>query len=350
MYREIIINSRPDLVKVAVLEDGQLSELFIEKVEETRLTGNIYKGKVAIVLPGMQAAFVNTGIGRNTFLYVDDVLPRMDGIETDEEQKRTTVSIKNVLKTGQEILVQISKEPSGSKGARVTRAISLPGRFVVLMPSVDFVGVSRRVGDADERERLKKIAKKFKPESMGLIVRTVAEGRTEDDINADIQELALLWKKIEQKASQVSSPALLHRDLELVPRTIRDLVNDETAAIVADTKEAHEEIMAYLGDVAPHLMGKVSLFQPSNPIFEHYNVEKQIDKALRRKVWLKCGGYIVIDKTEALTSIDVNTGKFVGSSTLEDTVLKTNLEATREIAKQLRLRSIGGIIIIDFID
>lgn len=325
-------------------------ELFIENTSGERLVGNIYKGKVANVLPGMQAAFVGVGLNKNTFLYVDDALENVVGVDDVPENISNKSSIKDVLKPGQAVIVQVSKEPFGTKGARVTRHITLPGRFVVLMPTVDYIGISRRIADNEERDRLKKLAQEFRPKEMGVIVRTMAEGISPEDLKRDIEFLDKLWRRVKQKGTSAKAPALLHRDLNLLYRIIRDSFDSDVLRLIIDSPEEYQSILSLLEDIGPHLKERVFLFQQNRPIFETFGLETQIEKILRNKVWLKCGGYIVIDQTEALTSIDVNTGKYVGSTNLADTVLKTNLEAAGEIARQLRLRNIGGIIIIDFID
>jgi len=325
-------------------------ELFIENTSGERLVGNVYKGKVANVLPGMQAAFVNVGLNKNTFLYVDDALENVVGVDDVPENISNKSSIKDVLKPGQAVIVQVSKEPFGTKGARVTRHITLPGRFVVLMPTVDYIGISRRIVDHEERERLKKLAQEFRPKGMGVIVRTMAEDLSPEELKRDIEFLDKLWRRVKQKGKSAKAPAILHRDLNLLYRIIRDSFDSDVLRLIIDSQDEYESILSLLEDIGPHLKDRVFLFQENRPIFEIFGLETQIEKILRNKVWLRCGGYIVIDQTEALTSIDVNTGKYVGSTNLADTVLKTNLEAAGEIAHQLRLRNIGGIIIIDFID
>ncbi|GAW93330.1 Rne/Rng family ribonuclease [Calderihabitans maritimus] len=348
MYKEILIQVDEDETAVAVLENHLLVEIYLERSLNQRLVGNIYKGKVENVLPGMQAAFVDIGLDKNAFLFVEDALPARGNSEGGMEG-RPVPSIDDVLKVGQEVIVQISKEPIGTKGARVTTRVTLPGRYVVLMPTVDYVGISRRIEDEAERERLKGLAQKVKPENMGVIVRTVADGMTTDALKSDVEALVALWKKIQNKAHHSPAPSLIHKDLGLLQRILRDLFTENVDRLLLNSRYAYEKVMDILDIIAPHLKNKVHLME-NRDLFNAYNVTAQIEQALKRKVWLKCGGYIVIDQTEALTAIDVNTGKFVGSTNLADTVLKTNLEAAVEIARQLRLRNIGGIIIIDFID
>jgi len=351
MYKEIVINAGAEETRAALLEENELVELYIERPISQRVVGNIYKGKVENVLPGMQAAFVDIGLERNAFLYIDDALPPRNGEDDDDYEDVKNLSIKDVLNEGQEILVQVVKEPIGAKGARVSRHITLPGRYLVLMPMVDYVGVSRRIQDDEERSRLRRLAEKVRPEGTGLIVRTVAEGHNERDLAHDVDFLVKLWDRIQNRAKNTRAPALLHRDLGLVFRIVRDMFTEDVNKLVVDSRHEYDRIMELLDFISPSLKGRVSLFKNKNQaIFDYYGLEAEIDKALKRRVWLKCGGDIVIDQAEALTAIDVNTGKYVGSTNLADTVLKTNLEAAREIARQLRLRDIGGIIVIDFID
>jgi len=350
LVKEIVVNCGPRETRVGIIENGELVELFIEANSGERLVGNIYKGKVANVLPGMQAAFVNVGLAKNTFLYVDDALENVVGLDDLPEKLTDKSSIKDVLKPNQAVIVQVSKEPFGTKGARVTRHITMPGRFVVLMPTVDYIGISRRISNGEERDRLKKLAQEFRPKGMGIIVRTMAESISAEELKRDIEFLGKLWRRIKSKGKTAKAPAVLHRDLNVLYRIIRDSFDNDVLRLIIDSPSEYESILSLLEDIAPQLKDRVFLFQQNRPIFEIFGLETQVEKLMRNKVWLKCGGYIVIDQTEALTSIDVNTGKYVGSTNLADTVLKTNLEAAREIARQLRLRNIGGIIIIDFID
>lgn len=346
MYKEIIINVGEEETRVAVLENKVLVEMYIERAASQRLVGNIFKGRVENVLPGMQAAFVDIGLEKNAFLYVEDAYGGKHGEQANFDLK---TNICDVVKQGQEIMVQIIKEPIGTKGARVTTQITLPGRYLVLMPTVDYIGISRRIEDEKERERLRALASKIKPEGMGVIVRTAAEGVEEEEFLQDINTLTRLWKKILHRSSHSPVPNLLHRDLELVQRILRDIFTEDVDRLVIDSRYEYEKVMELLDIVDPGLKVKVFWEEREN-IFEELGIEKELEKALRRKIWLKCGGYLVIDQAEALTAIDINTGKYVGSIDLEDTVLKTNLEAAVEIARQLRLRNLGGIIIVDFID
>ena len=352
MRKEIVVNVDHDETRVAVLEEGVLVELYIERTSNQRVVGAIYKGRVDNVLPGMEAAFVDVGLDRNAFLYVADAIPAREGDEDEAEVEAPRgASIKDLLKVGQELVLQVTKEPIGTKGARVSSHITLPGRYLVLMPTVDYIGISRRIGDEGERSRLRALAEKIKPAGMGLIVRTVAEGHEEQDLAADVKFLVRLWNKILSRARTTNAPALLHRDLGLVFRVVRDVLGPDTERLVVDSRHEQERILDLLDDISPDLKDRVTLFDSHDrSVFELYGIETEIEKALRKRVWLRSGGYLVIDQAEALTVIDVNTGKYVGSTNLADTVLRTNLEAAREIARQLRLRDIGGIIIVDFID
>lgn len=349
MQKEILINVDRDETRVAVLEDGVLVELYYERPVNQRTVGNIYKGKVENVLPGMQAAFVDIGLERNAFLYVDDALAVRE--DDDDLPPPSRLTIRDLLHSGQDVLLQVVKEPMGTKGARVTTHLTLPGRNLVLMPTVDYVGVSRRISSDGERDRLRKLADRLRPKGVGVIVRTVAEGKDEAEIKADLEFLLRLWRKIQTRARTAQAPALIHKDLGLIYRVVRDLFSEDVDRLVVDSKHEYDKIMDLIEDMPTSLKSRVQLHDSRDrSVFDLYGLETEIEKALKKRVWLKSGGYIVIDQTEALTVIDVNTGKFVGSTNLADTVLRTNLEAAREIPRQLRLRDIGGIIIIDFID
>jgi len=349
MTKKILISSGARDTRVAIIENGDLVEFHTESNAKQRIVGNIYKGKVANVLPGMQAAFVNVGLPKNTFLYFDDALESVDGIDDLPATLGSPSSIKDVLKAGQQVLVQVSKDPFGSKGARVTRHISLPGRFVVLMPTVELVGISRRIASGAERDRLRKVAKELCPEGMGLILRTLATTCTPEEIKKDVDFLVQLWGSIKERSKTAKVPSLLHKDFNLVYGIMRDSLDRDVEQLVVDSADEYQHILNLLDDIDSAYKDKVLLYQDTKPMFETFGIEGQIANILRRRVWLKCGGYLVIDQAEALTSIDVNTGKFVGVNSLSETILKTNLEAAREIARQLRLRNIGGIIVIDFI-
>ena len=346
MQKKIIINCDNKQTRVAVLEDNKLVEIYLERPVYQRVVGNIYKGVVANVLPGMQAAFVEIGLERNAFLYVDDA--QLNNEETDKGKGKKT--IEQLLRPGEEIMVQVIKEPFGSKGARLTRQIALPGRHLVLMPWADYTGVSRRIEDAAERERLRQLASQLRPEDMGLIVRTVAEGEDASAFQQDLTFLLSLWERTQKRYLQKSAPALIYQDLDLIYRILRDLFTDQIDQLLIDTRYEYEKILETLDVIGPQLRERVQLYQGEAPIFDVYGIEAEIEKALSRTVWLSCGGYLVFDHTEALTVIDVNTGKYIGKTNLADTVLKTNLQAAEEIVRQIRLRDIGGIIIIDFID
>ncbi len=350
MSKEIVISVEPWETRVALLEEGQLVEIHYERPVTQRTVGSIYKGKVENVLPGMQAAFVNLGLERNAFLYVADVTRRdEEGEEIPVSPRRA--SIKDLLRPGQEVMVQVTKEAMGTKGARVTTHVTLPGRYLVLMPTVDYVGVSRRIADDRERDRLRKLAETLRPRGMGVIVRTVAEGHEEADLKADLELLTRLWGKIRARYRSGPGPRLLHKDLGLIFRVIRDAFAPDVDRLVIDSRADYERILELLDDISPDLKGRVQLLESRDrSLFDLYGLEAEIERGLRRRVWLKSGGYLVFDHTEALTVIDVNTGKFVGTTNLADTILKTNLEAAREIARQVRLRDIGGIIVVDFID
>ncbi len=353
MSKDIVVNVDDTETRVAVLEDDTLVELFIERTSNRRIVGNIYKGKVVNVLPGMQSAFVDIGLERNAFLYVDDALASelINGEDHDEAMEELgTPSIKDVVKVGQDILVQVTKEPIGSKGARVITNITLPGRYVVLMPMVNYIGVSRRISSDKERDRLKRRAKSIRPKGMGLIIRTVAEGKSEKELAHDIRFLTKVWRRIKDTSRKCKSPTLLYEDHDLLYRVVRDIFTPDVDRFYIDSKAKYEEVLSLLNIIGSNLKKKAVLYRKNAPIFDFFGIESQIDNALKRKVWLSCGGYLIIDQTEALTSIDVNTGKYIGTTNLADTVLKTNLDAAKEIARQLRLRNIGGIIIIDFID
>lgn len=359
---EIIVNAGREETRVALLENGIVTEIYIDRAKDRGIAGNIYKGKVVKVLPGMQAAFVDIGLEKSAFLYVGDVFdsaseyaPMMEdeGIELEIEPRRRrqqSSSIEDLVQEGQDIVVQVSKEPISTKGARVTTYISLPGRHLVMMPGVNHIGVSRRIENVEERRRLREIVSNLKKPNTGYIVRTASEGMSEEELSSDVEFLSRLWGSIMRRKERSAAPALLHNELDLVFRVIRDAFTDEVDRMVIDSEEEYKRVKEFVESYIPQIARRVKLYEEDEPIFEHYGVEIEISRALGRKVWLKSGGYIIIDQTEALTTIDVNTGRYVGKRTLEDTILKTNLEAVREIAYQLRLRNIGGIIILDFID
>jgi len=337
MSKKIIVDVDDRQTRVAMLEDDRLAEVLYEQKEEERVVGNIYLGRVSDVVPGLDAAFVDCGIEKNAFLHVSDA------IQPEPPNRFTrTPPISSILSAGQQIMVQVTKGPLASKGARATRHISLPGRHLVLMPeSSTKVGVSKKIEDEAEQKRLRQMASRVRPEGFGVIVRTQAEGADYKELEDDVKFLMKLWR---------SAPALLHEDLSLVFEVVRDTFSEETEEFIVNDKVTYDRVLNLLDSVVPELRNRVELYRSHEPIFDHYGVEQEISKALRRKVWLPHGGYIAIDPTEALTAIDVNTGKFTGTGSLEETVLRTNVEAAEEIARQLRLRGIGGIIVIDFID
>jgi ribonuclease G len=358
LFREIVINVDPAETRIAVLEDAQLVELLVERATERRIVGDIYKGTVTAVLPGMQAAFLEIGLHRTAFLHVSDMLQSMvdfESFELDDDdapprRPERHVEIQDLLEKNQEILVQIVKEAIGTKGPKVSGRISLPGRFLVLMPGMEHIGVSRKIGDREERFRIKKILRELRPRNAGLICRTAAEGKGRREFEQDVKFLVGLWKEIDDKSASLESPALVHQEETLVTGLIRDLFTEEVDRVVIDSGEMYRQILSYLKAFAPDLKSRVKLYKGEGPIFDEYGIEAEIARALQRKVWLRKGGYIVIDHTEALVSIDVNTGRFTGKKNQEETILKTNLEAAREVARQLRLRDLGGIVIVDFID
>lgn len=373
MGAELVINAASHETRIALIENGTIAELYIERSREKGIVGNIYKGRVIRVLPGMQAAFVDIGLEKAAFLYVADVFDAIEEYESlldagnkkeddepaedREEQEdqdrhdfRPLHPIEDLLQEGQELLVQISKEPLGTKGARITSHISLPGRHLVYMPTVDHIGISRRIEDEEERERLREIVERLKKPGSGYIVRTVSEGKSEDDLIADMQYLTTLWEEISRRQAKAAVPSLLHSDLDVVQKVVRDIVSEQVDKITVDSQVDYDRIVNFISTFVPKMKYTIELYDEEEPIFDYYGLEVEISRALGRKVWLKSGGYIIIEQTEALSAVDVNTGRFVGKHNLEDTILKTNLEAVKEIAYQLRLRNIGGIIIIDFID
>ena len=368
MFKEILINVTGHETRVALLEDGTIVELFIERGNLVDITGNIYKGRVQRVLPGIQAAFIDIGLNQAAFIYVDDVihcgfkdvereLAKGDSDNPHGEELLETLRseereypIEDLLMEGQDILVHVAKAPMGTKGPRVTSYISLPGRYLVLMPFSNHIGVSRRIEDEDERTRLKKMIGDMRDNEYGYIVRTAAEGIDEERMVHEKQFLVNLWENIQRKFKSSASPSLIHQELSLSLRAVRDLLIHEADRLVIDSHHEYTTIRAFLEAFMPNLKGRVALYDGREPIFDAYNLEGDISRTLKRKVWLKSGGYIIIEHTEALVAIDVNTGRYVGKHNLEETILKTNLEAVKEIAYQVRLRDIGGLIIIDFID
>ncbi len=412
MNKEMVISATPHETRVAILEDDQVVEIFIEREHSRGVVGNIYKGRVSKVLPGMQSAFVDLGLERDAFLYVTDVIsPTEEALEDEEEivpapvaepdgsavtgedasaeaptgqpespgasagssggqsrgsrdrrgrerPERTapTAKIEDLLTEGQEVVVQVVKEPLGTKGARITSHLSLPGRFLVYMPTVEHIGVSRKIESRDERRRLRGIVQRFRERTGlpgGVIIRTAAANRSEEDILTDLTYFEQVWTEVQRRKESERTPAALFREESLVTKLLRDLLTEQYSSIRLDDEDEYRRVVAFVGRIMPNMVGRVKHFDRDYPIFDEYGVQSEIDKALRSKVWLKSGGYIVINQTEALVAIDVNTGRYVGKKTagrLEDTIVKTNLEAVREIVRQIRLRDLGGIIVLDFID
>jgi ribonuclease G len=335
--------------RVAVLEDGRVAEVYLERPERRSIAGNIYKGQVDNVLPGMEAAFVEIGLEKNGFLYVDEiVIPELEG-------KRHGKKIQDLISRGQEVLVQAVKDPMKTKGARLTTDISLPGRFIVFVPNGEGLGVSRRL-DEDERIRLRDIVKALKVEQGGVIIRTAAEGASAEDVERDLVFLQRLWKQIQAKAKTANAPSLVYQEAELPLRLTRDLFAGDFERLIVDHERTHKRIVGYLKKTSPHMVDRVERYKEKTPLFEEHGVDQEIRSTLSRRVDLPSGGYLVFDYAEAFTVIDVNTGRFVGSRSknssarLEDTITKNNLEAVKEVVRQLRMRDIGGIIVIDFID
>jgi ribonuclease E len=342
----MVITEHGERDQIAVLEGRDLVQHYVTKVGAQSMVGNVYLGRVQNVLPGMEAAFIDVGRGRNGVLYAGEVNFSPEDLDRGSRVPR----IEQVLKSGQSVVVQVTKDPMGGKGARLTAQVSMPGRYLVMVPNADVSGISRRLPDA-ERRRLKAIMKKIRPEKHGIIVRTAAEGASEEALTADLQRLVDEWDGIQKRTKRAKAPSVLYEEPELTVRVVRDLFNDEEfRELVTDSPRVHERVMEYVNAVAPDLAHKVHLHQGKLPAFEEHHIEEQIHKALDKKVWLPSGGYLFIERTEAMTIVDVNTGKSVGKTNLEETVVNTNLEAAKETARQLRLRDIGGIIVIDFID
>lgn len=352
MKKRVIIDVDLTEERVAIFENNRLVEIHIERIEDDKIVGNIYKGKAVNVLPGIEAAFIDIGIEKNAFLHMDKSNPEQEEKEGTDSKKRISPSLTlDNIKNNQEIMVQVVKEAIVPKGARVSTNIGLPGRYLVLIPNSNNLGISHRIDDEKERERLKKIVSSIKPKNVGIIIRTAAWGKEEEDFLSDLDFLIRLWKKITRRAKKAKAPMLLHEDLNLTYRIVRDLFTEEVEEILINSKYIYKNMLKFLQTLSMTELGpRISLYTGEKPIFKEYGIEREISKALQRKVWLKCGGYLIFDQAEALTVIDVNTGKFVGKKDMRKTILKTNLQAAEEIGIQLRLRDIGGIIIIDFID
>lgn len=353
MASELIINVTFNETRIAFLENGVLVEFFIEQKNGHSMVGSIYKGKAARIVPGMDAAFIDVGLEKSAFLHVGDIiLDKMMYEEFDGSDLRIDRNerIEGVLEDGQELIVQVSREPIGQKGTRVTSKITLPGRLLVLMPATDHIGVSRRIEQEDERKRLAAMLKQMCPSGYGVIARTASEGKGSEELEADLNFLIRIWESIQEKAKSARAPSILHQELGIIFRVIRDLHSHNLKKIVIDDEFVYKRVADFLKEYLPEEGCEVAHFDEKDPIFEVYRIEIEIAKLLHKKIWLKSGGYIVLDYTEALTVIDVNTGRYLGKKDLEDTILRTNLEAVKEIAYQIRLRNIGGIIVIDFID
>ena len=375
MQKEMIVSSNGHETMVAILEDDLVAEVFVERERQRGTVGNVYKGRVSKVLPGMQSSFIDIGLERDGFLYVADVVDTIDEFDKlssdeDEEtggggskgrperdrQDRPQQKIEELLKEAQEIVVQVVKEPLGTKGARLTSHVTMPGRFLVFMPTVDHIGVSRKIESREERSRLRGIVREFREAhgfTGGVIIRTAAGGRPKEDILGDLDAFHKIWTEMRQRNESSRAPAVLYREQSIVSRLLRDLLTEDYQAIRIDNATEYQRVVELVDRIMPNLAPKVKLYSKPYPIFDEYGVQAEIDKALKSKVWLKSGGSIVINQTEALVAIDVNTGRFVGKKTsgrLEDTIVKTNLEAVKEIVRQIRLRDLGGIIVLDLID
>ena len=358
MSKDIIINSTNEETRIVLREDNKIVELFVEAPEHERMVGDIYKAKVSRVLPGMQASFIDIGHAQNAFLHFSDVdsgyreFFKKNGDESSAPKHRHKYdfSVERDLKKGHDILVQIVKEPISTKGCRVTSEITIPGRFVVLIPNQKHVGISRKIYNQKERKRLKEIARSIIPNNFGLIIRTVAEGKSDKELKKDMNDLLSTWRKMEQNIHTQESPSLIYKDMSMASSIIRDLFTSDVSQVYVDSRKMMKEVSSYVRYVAPHLVHKVNYYKEKEPIFDHFAVEQEIDKMTEAKVWLNNGGYLVIHPTEALISIDVNSGKFIGKKDHESNSLKINLQAAREIGRQARLRDFGGLIVIDFID
>ena len=357
MKKEIFINESMGETRIAIQEDSQLVEVYIERQDKQRMVGNVYKGKVENVLPGMQAAFVDIGYEVNAFLpfseigntdYIMDDEPISGRNHRNRDNKHDNIEVD--LQTNQEIFIQVIKEPFAGKGPRVTTEIALPGRLLVLVPYKNYIGISKKIWDKFERRRLKRIAKKLQEKDTGIIIRTVAEGKSEEHITNDFKSLFESWQKMEKRAKHENAPFLVYEDLETASSVIRDLLTPDVEKIIIDSKRLYRKTQRYLEEVSPSLADRLEQYKLKSPLFESFGIEPEIEKLMRPKVWLKSGAYLIIEKTEAMVVVDVNSGRFVGKKLHEDNSLKINLEAAREVARQLRLRDLSGLIVIDFID
>lgn len=354
MSEEILINVTPVETRVALVENGMLQEAYIERTSRKGIVGNIYKGKVVRVLPGMEAAFVDIGLERAAFIHASDVISDHPSSDEASDAPRIVPDIRTLLREGQSLVVQVTKDPIGTKGARLTTQLSIPSRYLVFMPGVCHIGISQRIEDDNERVRLKALIEEGAAEHNdvqgGYIIRTAAEAASAEDLIADMKYLHRLNQSIQERIAKASAPSVVYQDLPLFIRTIRDLIRPQTEKVRIDSRESYQRVMEFVQEFVTEFADKVEYYPGERPIFDLYSVEDEIQKALSRKVQLKSGGYVIIDQTEAMTTIDINTGAFVGHRNLEETIFKTNLEAARAIGRQLRLRNLGGIIIIDFID
>ncbi len=363
MQKEIIINESIGETRLAIQEDGKLAELHFERPESQRMLGDIYLGRVAKVIKGIQAAFIDIGMKQDAFLHFSDIgdnladFNKLLGIEPSQNRKpsrrrRQSSSSGNdvPIRPGQSILVQVTKEPIANKGARVTTNLTLPGRFLVLLPYHSMVGVSRKIHSRKERRRLKTLGRKICPDGFGVVVRTFSEDKTEETLSSDFDVLLKNWAQVKRKIKKSDPPQLIFKDMGMLSSVIRDLFTSDVTRLIVDSKKMHRQIVKYLKEVSPQLVERVVLYNGKEPVFDKFNIETEVNKSLSRKVWLKSGGYIFFDHTEALSAIDVNSGRFMGKKDHDANSLKINIEAAREIARQLRLRDIGGIIIVDFID
>jgi ribonuclease G len=360
--KKILFNATTTEKRAALLENDRVVELVVERPDNMRFVGNIYRGKIVSVLPGIQSAFVDIGMAKAAFLHASDVDPtlllesgdalieRYTSAPAFKRRKLIRIPIEKVIQEGQEILVQVIKEPIGTKGAKVSTEISLAGRFLVLVPDTDFIGVSKKTSDDKKRRRLKSLLMQLKPKGVGFIVRTIGLKVSETEFIQEIHSLLKKWRTVQEEALTGSAPKLVHKDLGITTGVIRDLFSEDVTEVLVDQKDDFEEIQSYLRTVSPDLCNRVIFYEDKTPLFDSYQIEKDLELSLRRKVWLKSGGYILFDHTEALLAIDVNTGRNVGKSNHEDTIFKTNIEAVAEIGRQMRLRDIGGLIVVDFID
>ncbi|MGR5176794.1 ribonuclease G [Vibrio parahaemolyticus] len=350
MSAELLINVTPSETRVAMIEGGILQEVHIEREAKRGIVGNIYKGKVSRVLPGMQAAFVDIGLEKAAFLHASDIVPHTECVAENEKQQFQVRDISELVRQGQDIVVQVVKDPLGTKGARLTTDITLPSRYLVFMPGASHVGVSQRIESEGERNRLKSVVAEYCDENGGFIIRTAAEGANEKELAQDAAFLKRLWLKINERRSKYKTRSTLYGELGLAHRILRDFVGTEITRIQVDSRLIFESLKEFTGEFVPELEQLLELYEGDKPIFDMYDTENEIQRSLERKVDLKSGGYLIIDQTEAMTTVDINTGAFVGRRNLEETIFNTNIEATQAIARQLRLRNLGGIIIIDFID